>query len=67
VFDVRIAQRIAGRVSATAQIQNLSGAEYHTFGVLGDPELLGAGLDDDPRFYSPGAPRAAWIGIEVRF
>lgn len=53
--------RIAGRVT------NLFGTNYETFGLIGEAdEVLGAGFDD-PRFLSPGAPRAAWVGFEVRF
>jgi hypothetical protein len=47
-------------------VENLFDGQYPTFGVLGDASLI----DDDfeqARFYSPGAPRAAWIGAEVRF
>jgi outer membrane cobalamin receptor len=52
------------RVRIVARATNVLGARYATFGVLGDPsDVLG---DDytDPRFVSPGAPRAAWIGLE---
>ena len=30
-------------------------------------ELLGEDFEDEPRFASPGAPRAAWIGLDVSF
>ena len=30
-------------------------------------DQLGPAFEDDPRFASPGAPRAAWIGVEARF
>jgi iron complex outermembrane receptor protein len=54
-------------VRLTARITNLFGADYATFGVLGEAdEVLGDGYDD-PRFLSPGAPRAAWIGLEFSF
>jgi iron complex outermembrane recepter protein len=53
--------RIAGRVT------NLFSADYASFGLLGEADdVLGEGFDD-PRFVSPGAPRAAWIGIELSF
>jgi iron complex outermembrane recepter protein len=53
--------RIAGRVT------NLFSADYASFGLLGEADdVLGEGFDD-PRFFSPGAPRAAWIGIELSF
>ena len=33
--------------------------------MLGEAGLIG--IDDDPRFYSPGAPRAAWVGLDLQF
>jgi hypothetical protein len=55
-----------GGVALPGQVANLFDGQYSTFGVLGDASLI----DDDfeqARFYSPGAPRAGWIGVEVRF
>jgi outer membrane receptor protein involved in Fe transport len=67
IVHVRAAQRIRSRVSVVGEAQNIFAADYYTFGVLGDAALLGAEFADDPRFYSPGSPRAAWVGLEVRF
>jgi iron complex outermembrane recepter protein len=67
VTDARAQLRVTPRVAFTVRIQNAFNAKYHTFGVLGDAELLGESFDDEPRFYSPGSPRAAWAGIDVRF
>ena len=58
--------RVNQRLSLVGQVTNLFDSRYYTFGVLGDGSLI----DDDlaqTRFYSPGAPRAAWIGADVRF
>jgi iron complex outermembrane receptor protein len=57
---------ITPQLAASVTVHNVLDAEYQTFGVLGDASLLGAGFDDK-RFVSPGAPRAAWVGIDVRF
>jgi outer membrane receptor protein involved in Fe transport len=52
-------------VSLTLRVDNLFDKEYETFGLLGEPEeVLGDGYED-PRFFSAGAPRAAWVGIKV--
>ena len=64
-LDARARYRINGRVSVIGHVQNLLDAEYATFGVLGDPSLLGDSTD--PRFFSPGEPRGAWAGVEVQF
>jgi iron complex outermembrane receptor protein len=58
--------RFNDKLSLVGQITNLFDRRYYTFGVLGEATLI----DDDlehARFYSPGAPRAGWIGAEVRF
>jgi outer membrane receptor protein involved in Fe transport len=52
------------RVRIVAQVINVFGARYASFGVLGDPATVLGELYSDPRFVSPGAPRAAWIGLE---
>lgn len=54
-------------VALTARVTNLFDSGYSTFGLLGEAdEVLG---DDykDPRFLSPGAPRAAWVGLQLSF
>jgi outer membrane receptor protein involved in Fe transport len=66
VVDVRSRVRLTDRVAAIGEIANLLDADYETFGAFGEADLLG-GDTDDPRFYSPGAPRGAWIGLEVTF
>ena len=35
--------------------------------MSGDASLLGETYEDEPRFVSPGAPRAAWVGVELGF
>ena len=48
-----------------ALVNNLFDAEESTFGVLGDAtEVLGPAYDS-PRFLGPGAPRAAWLGVDL--
>ncbi len=56
---------ITPRVSIVGRLSNLFDARYATFGLLGEAdEVLGDDFDD-PEFQSPGAPRAAWIGVQV--
>jgi hypothetical protein len=53
------------RARLIARLTNLFNSNYATFGLLGEAdEVLGDDYDD-PRFLSPGAPRAAWIGVEL--
>jgi outer membrane receptor protein involved in Fe transport len=58
---------ITNRVKITGRVTNLFGTDYASFGLLGEAdEVLGEEYDD-PRFLSPGPPRAAWIGLEITF
>jgi outer membrane receptor protein involved in Fe transport len=64
LLNLHASYALAPAVRLTARISNLLGAEYATFGLLGEAdEVLGDGYED-PRFLSPGAPRAAWVGLE---
>jgi outer membrane receptor protein involved in Fe transport len=65
VVGAHARRRLTDRLTVVVQGQNLLDARYYTFGVLGDPSLVGD--DDDPRFLSPGAPRALWGGVEIQF
>ena len=51
-------------VRVFARIDNLFDRRYSTFGVLGQPGEVFPGFDN-PRFESPAAPRAAWIGARL--
>jgi outer membrane receptor protein involved in Fe transport len=58
---------LARNVALTARVSNLFDSEYSTFGLLGEAdEVLGDDYEN-PRFLSPGAPRAAWIGLRFSF
>jgi len=67
IANVQARQRIIGQATAIVEVQNIFGARYYTFGVLGDAASVLGDDFDDPRFYAPGSPRAAWIGLEVQF
>jgi outer membrane receptor protein involved in Fe transport len=65
-LDARARYRVTKRVHVVTGLNNLLDASFYTFGVLGDPSVLGTG-SDDPRFYSPGEPRSGWVGLEFHF
>jgi outer membrane cobalamin receptor len=52
------------RARLIARVTNVFNADYATFGLLGEADEVLGDEYDDPRFLSPGAPRAAWVGIE---
>lgn len=56
---------ITSRVAIVGRLTNLFDSRYATFGLLGEAdEVLGDDFDE-PAFQSPGAPRAAWVGVQV--
>jgi fatty-acid desaturase/outer membrane receptor protein involved in Fe transport len=54
-------------LALSARLSNLFDAEYSTFGLLGEADDVLGDEFEDVRFVSPGAPRAAWIGLEISF
>jgi iron complex outermembrane recepter protein len=66
LVDGQLRAQVTAQVAIVLQAQNLLDARAETFGVLGENELPGR-PEGDPRFVSPGAPRAAWIALDVRF
>jgi outer membrane receptor protein involved in Fe transport len=53
------------RMSVVGRVVNVFDSEYATFGLLGDAEDVLGDDFDAPQFLSPGAPRAAWVGVQV--
>jgi iron complex outermembrane recepter protein len=53
-------------LSAFVRVDNVFDADYATFGVLGDATSVFPAFTD-PRFQGPGAPRAGWVGVNLRY
>jgi iron complex outermembrane recepter protein len=67
VVDTRARVTLTRNTALLAQVHNLFNRRYATFGTLGEADdVLGEDFEN-PRFVSPGAPRAAWVGVEIRF
>lgn len=67
VMNLAASYSLGKRVRLAGRLTNLFNTTYATFGLLGEAdEVLGAEFDD-PRFSSPSAPRAVWVGIEYSF
>jgi len=64
VFNLRAVYTFNEHVSVFGNFNNVFDRKYYTFGVLGDPTRVFPDFDD-PRFYSPAQPRAAWVGVRV--
>jgi outer membrane receptor protein involved in Fe transport len=66
-LNLNLRYRLRRQVELFGRVDNLLGERYETFGIVGeDPtEVLGDVDDATPYFLSPGAPRAAWVGIRI--
>ena len=67
IVNLRGRYMLWNNLSIFAKVNNLFNERYETFGLFGEAdEVLGDDFEDS-RFLSPGAPRAAWIGLEATF
>ena len=67
IVNLRGRYTLWNNLSIFAKVNNLFDETYETFGLFGEAdEVLGDEFEDS-RFLSPGAPRAAWIGLEAIF
>ena len=66
VVELRASFDVSRAVSVFAKLSNALNARYGTFGALGNATAVLGPAYDDPRFESPGAPRAAWVGLALR-
>ena len=64
IVNLRANYRVNDHLSLFARVDNLFDRHYVTFGTLGDPTRV-VPADDDPRFYGPGPPRGAWVGVKL--
>jgi iron complex outermembrane receptor protein len=67
VVNVSARWQLGTRARLVGRVANLFNAEYSSFGLFGEAdEVLGDDFEN-PRFEGPGAPRSAWIGLELAF
>ena len=71
VMGARVDYRISEQLSAFARGHNVLDTRHHTFGTFGDSEEVELqelrGGAAGPRFLGPGAPRAVWVGLTLRY
>jgi len=65
VVNARVAYRVWSHASVFVLADNLFDAKDSTFGVLGDATGVLGPTYSSPRFLGPGAPRAAWLGVDL--
>ncbi|HEU4620216.1 MAG TPA: TonB-dependent receptor [Gammaproteobacteria bacterium] len=67
LVNLHVEYRLDDKIGLFANVDNVFDSRYETFGVFGDAaEVLGPEFRN-PRFVSPGGPRAAWIGVRLSF
>ena len=67
VINARLEYRLNEDTMFFLAMNNLLDEKYETFGLFGEPdEVLGENFQNN-RFLSPGAPRAAWLGVRMTF
>jgi outer membrane receptor protein involved in Fe transport len=67
LLNLRGEYRIGDKASVLLNVNNVLDTDYETFGLFGEAdEVLGDAFEDS-RFLSPGAPRAAWVGVSIEF
>jgi iron complex outermembrane recepter protein len=64
IFNLRGSYRINEHVAVFARVENLFDRRFYNFGILGDATDIFPDFTD-PRFVSPGMPRAGWIGVSL--
>ena len=66
VANLRVDYQLRDRLAVFAKVDNALDESYATFGVFGEAdEVLGDEFESS-RFVTPAAPRAAWVGVELR-
>lgn len=67
VLNARVEYHLSEATLLYLTVNNLFNEEYETFGLFGEADdVLGSNFEES-RFLSPGAPRAAWLGLRVIF
>jgi outer membrane receptor protein involved in Fe transport len=67
-LDLGVGANVTDRLRAFLRIENVLDEEFETFGTFGDVEelfLQEAPGADDPRFLTPAAPRAIFVGVRL--
>jgi iron complex outermembrane receptor protein len=63
-LGARASYELSRSASLFVQASNLLDARFSSFGLLGQPDEVIPGAED-PRYASPGIPRAVWAGLDL--
>jgi iron complex outermembrane recepter protein len=64
VVNLHGSLRLNDHVNLFGRIENLFNNAYESFGLLGEPQEVFPAYSN-PRFYGPGPPIGAWLGVRV--
>jgi outer membrane receptor protein involved in Fe transport len=67
VLNLRADYQLSGTLRLFLNLDNVLDREYETFGTFGEADEVLGDEFDDTRFLSPAAPRAAWLGVNLKF
>jgi len=67
VVNLRGDYQFSKHLSAFIKINNIFDKEYDTFGLYGEADEVLGDEFENPRFRSPGAPRAGWVGLRGKW
>ncbi|MEJ2463926.1 MAG: TonB-dependent receptor [Candidatus Thiodiazotropha sp.] len=67
LFHLRGEYQATDKLKLFAKVDNLFDTEYETFGLYGEADGVLGPAYDNPRFLSPGSPRAFYAGIAYEF
>ena len=73
VLNLNAEAKLGGGWQLFAKVNNVFDRKYATAGLLGENPFVGGSFQADPAswrsetFVSPGAPRAAWVGVRYVF
>jgi iron complex outermembrane receptor protein len=67
VLELRAGWDVTPLVSIFAKVNNVLDTRYSNYGVLGNARDVLGSTYDNPRFNGPGAPRAGWAGVSLRY
>lgn len=65
LFNARTEVKVTDYLTLFGKLDNIFDRDYKTFGVYGEADEVLGDEFDNPRFVSPGAPRAGWVGVRI--
>lgn len=63
LFNARAEYQFNKHFALFGKVDNIFDNNYNSFGTFGEPDEVLGDAFNNPRFVSPGAPRAGWIGV----